>query len=74
VRREKKGRGGKTVTRVTGLGPAGADLPQLARELKRALGCGASVDGTDVLLQGSMTERAAAWLEERFEVPVSIGN
>ena len=74
VQREKKGRGGKTVTRVTGLDIEGAELESLARDMKRALGCGASLDGRDVLLQGSLTERAAAWLEERLGVGVTIGN
>jgi len=35
---------GKTVTRVQGLGGDAAALSALARELKRALGCGASVE------------------------------
>ena len=66
VRREKKGRAGKTVTRVSGL--------ELARELKRALGCGASVEDGDVILQGSLTERAAEWLERERGAKVRIGN
>lgn len=60
VRRETKGRGGKTVTRIRGL-PA-AHREALADRMKRALGCGASLDGEDVLLHGSLVERAADWL------------
>ena len=74
VRREKKGRGGKTVTRVSGLELNAKDLTSLARDLKKGLGCGASVDGEDILLQGALTERAAAWLEARRGVRVTIGN
>ena len=74
VRREKKGRGGKTVTRVSGLELKSTDLTSLARDLKKGLGCGASVDGEDILLQGALTERAAAWLEARRGVRVTIGN
>jgi translation initiation factor 1 len=74
VRREKKGRAGKTVTRISGLTLAPAALADLARELKRALGCGATVEGADVLLQGSLTERTASWLRERLGARVTIGN
>ena len=42
VRREKKGRGGKTVTRVQGL-PA-AHREALMHRLKKTLGCGASLE------------------------------
>ena len=71
LRREKKGRGGKTVTRVQGL-PAGS-AASYAKQMKKALGCGASVDGDDVLLHGTLTERGAAWLEARGAKAV-IGN
>lgn len=71
VRREKKGRGGKTVTRVSGLE---GGLDELARELKRALGSGASVEDSDVLLQGDQCQRAADWLRQRFGRDVTIGN
>jgi len=74
VRREKKGRGGKTVTRVSGVEVRGAALEELARDMKRALGCGASVDGEDVLLQGALTERAAEWLRSKRGLRVTIGN
>lgn len=72
VQREKKGRAGKTVTRVTGL--EAGDLTEIAGRLKRALGCGASVEAGDVLLQGALTERAAGWLRENTGVDVTIGN
>ncbi len=74
VRREKRGRAGKTVTRVAGLGLEEQALSELAREMKRALGCGASTEEGDVLLQGAMTERAAKWLRERLGLPVVVGN
>ncbi|QDU65342.1 translation initiation factor [Engelhardtia mirabilis] len=74
VQREKRGRAGKTVTRVSGLVGDPEALALLARELKRALGCGASVEGTDVILQGAQTERAAKWLREQRGARVTIGN
>jgi len=74
VRREKKGRAGKTVTRVAGLSLEVPGLEQLARELKRALGCGASIEGGEIVLQGAMTERAAQWLRARTGADVTVGN
>jgi translation initiation factor 1 len=61
VRREKKGRGGKTVTRITGI--ATPHRAPMAVRMKKALGCGAQVQDEDVLLLGSLVDRAADWLE-----------
>ncbi len=72
VRREKAGRGGKTVTRVSGL-PA-ERLEELASRMKKALGCGASVEGGDLLLLGSLVPRAAAWLRADGATRVVEGN
>lgn len=63
VRKERTGRGGKTVTRVSGGQSAVHDLEGWARELKRALGCGATVEGDDVCVQGDQVERVAQLLE-----------
>ena len=60
VRRETKGRGGKTVTRISGI--AADHREALAERMKRALGCGATIEGDDVLLLGSLVDRAADWL------------
>jgi len=59
LRQETKGRHGKTVTRVTGV--ASGDLAELASQLKKALGCGATVEDGDLLLLGAVEERAASW-------------
>ena len=74
LQREKKGRGGKTVTRLRGLSLSARDLTQLADEMKKALGCGASVEDGEVLLQGDQCQRAAAWLEKQSAARVIIGN
>ncbi len=63
VRIEKKGRGGRTVTRVEQLGLDPAALEGLATRLRRALGCGGAVEGTDVIVQGDVRDRVVAWLE-----------
>lgn len=61
VQREKKGRAGKTVTRVQGL--SSELIERLEPAMKSALGCGATVEGEDLLLLGDLVERAARWLE-----------
>ena len=60
VRRQKKGRGGKTATRISGVLE---DRDAMAAELKKSLGCGAVVEGEDIVLLGSLVDRAADWLE-----------
>ncbi len=70
--REKKGRGGKTVTRLRGLSPD--DLKPYQGLLKKALGCGASIEGEDLLLHGSLADRAADWLRQKGHTRVVVGN
>ena len=72
VRREKAGRGGKTVTLVTGL--PSESLDALARALKTALGCGAVVEEADIVLQGDQTGRTMTWLSARGARNVVRGN
>lgn len=74
LQREKKGRGGKTVTRIQGLELSARALEALASDLKRGLGCGATLEGGDILLQGDLTERAAELLRKKGAQKVVIGN
>jgi translation initiation factor 1 len=74
LRRERKGRGGKTATVVAGLGLKPKPLELLAKELRRALGCGATVDGDTILVQGDLTQRVATWLTAHGAKRVVIGN
>lgn len=62
VRLESKGRSGKVVTRIMGL-PA-ESIEALASHLRKALGCGATVEGNDLLLLGSLVQRALDCLEK----------
>ena len=62
--RETKGRGGKTVTRLS-FREGAPDAEALAKRLRNALGCGGTVEGDDVLLQGDQAERAAEWFAAR---------
>lgn len=73
LRRERKGRAGKTVTRLTGRGDHTLEQPEpalaaLARDMRKALGCGATVDAGEIVLQGDIGERAAEWLETKGAV------
>jgi len=53
VRRVKGGRGGKTVTEISGFaGISAPELEQLGRELKRLCGSGGTVRGTTIEIQG----------------------
>ncbi len=61
LRLESAGRSGKVVTRISGLPPH--NLEAIASRLRKALGCGATVEGNDVILLGSLTERASQWLD-----------
>src|SRR5262245_10162910 len=75
VRRERSGRGGKTVTVAEGPGLAGRrDLEALAREAAKALGVGARVEQGALVLQGDQGERLAAWLVARGFARVERGN
>ena len=62
VRMEKKGRRGKTVTRISGVPTK--DLAALCKEMKKALGCGATIEDVDLILLGDLTERAVAWFKK----------
>lgn len=64
IRRERKGRGGKTVTIVSGLPGDPATLAELAARLKRLCGAGGTLAGGDVELQGDHRERLAAHLAQ----------
>lgn len=63
LRRERKDRGGKTVTVIEGLGELDAQRREgLARDLRKALGVGASVEEDAVVVQGDIGERVEAFL------------
>lgn len=74
VRIERTGRGGKTVTIADGPAFAGRPLDALAREIARALGTGARVEGATIVVQGDQRERLVAWLGERGFVHIAAGN
>lgn len=62
VRSEKKGRGGKTATLVSGFVGTSADLADLGRTLKSKCGVGGSVKDGEILVQGDFRERVISLL------------
>jgi translation initiation factor 1 len=74
IRRETGGRGGKTVTVVTGLGLDGPALLALARRLKAACGTGGTVRDGVVELQGDHRDALTALLaKEGFRSKLAGG-
>jgi translation initiation factor 1 len=62
IARERGGRGGKTVTVISGLPGDDAALAEVATRLKRLCGSGGTVKGRAVEIQGDHREKVAAAL------------
>jgi translation initiation factor 1 len=65
VSRESKGRGGKTVTVVRGLGLDGEALAQLGKQLRAACGSGGTAKDGVIEVQGDHCDRVIALLQAR---------
>ena len=57
IQRDKKGRGGKTATTITGLPGNEAELDALLKSLKQFCGTGGSREARTLVLQGDQRER-----------------
>ena len=57
LRMEKNGRGGKTVTVISGFQGPEADMEALARTLKTFCGCGGSAKDGEIIIQGDFREK-----------------
>ncbi len=64
VRRETKGRKGKGVVTITGLGLDDKALKELAKKLKKTCGTGGSVVGEVIEVQGDKREEIKVVLEK----------
>jgi translation initiation factor 1 len=73
VRMERSDRGGKEATMVEQLGLAPPELDVWLKDLKAALGCGGSIEGDALMLQGDHRKRLAALLTQRGVRKVVIG-
>lgn len=74
VIRQTAGRGGKTVTVLTGFkGIASSELQTLAREIQRACGVGGTVRPGTIEIQGDQRDRACVALEAAGFRPVRAG-
>ncbi len=74
IKRTTAGRGGKTVTIVTGF--IGIGLPEkesLAKKMRNACGCGGTVKDGDIEIQGDQREKIAQILTEAGFRPVFAG-
>lgn len=69
ISRTKAGRGGKTVTIVTGL--PSADVEAAAKALKRLCGSGGTVKDGAVEIQGDHRQRIADHLSDRYKVKLA---
>lgn len=74
VRREKKGRGGKTATLVEGVALTGAALEAFGREMRQSLGTGGGIEGNAIVISGDQVERAMNWLRARGATRLVAGN
>ena len=74
LQRQTKGRGGGTVIVITGIPLAGAELKELAGELKKRCGCGGTVKDGVVEIQGDHRDTLLAALQSRgFRVKMAGG-
>jgi translation initiation factor 1 len=64
IRRESKGRGGKTVCVIDGLDLPGEPLKALLKRLKGQLGTGGAVKGGSIEIQGDHREKLLALLDQ----------
>lgn len=65
VRLERKHRGGKEVTVVEKLELPPDALATWCKDLKQALGCGGTVEGDAIVLQGDLRQRVPAVLTKK---------
>lgn len=71
LRREKSGRAGKTVIVAADFDPSIRDgeIEELARKARKSAGCGGTVTGREIELQGDIAEKVRAFfLTEGFRV------
>jgi len=73
IRLERTGRGGKAVTVVEQLALSPAEREQWLTALKSSLGCGGTVEGEALVIQGDQRARLPALLTARGVAKVTTG-
>ncbi|SHJ81939.1 translation initiation factor 1 [Desulfatibacillum alkenivorans DSM 16219] len=74
IRREVKGRKGKTAIAIFGLPLEGPDLKDFAKHLKQKCGSGGSVKDGVIIIQGDHREAAAEAIKEKgYKVKLAGG-
>ncbi len=74
IMRSNKGRGGKTVSVVSGLGLVGAELKTVAKQLKQHCGVGGAIKDFDIEIQGDQREKIKTYLESKgYKVKLAGG-
>ncbi len=73
IRMERAGRGGKAATVIEQLDLTPAERDAWLKALKAALGCGGSIEGDTLMLQGDQRKRLPALLAARGVKKVTIG-
>ncbi|HOO62973.1 MAG TPA: translation initiation factor [Synergistaceae bacterium] len=73
LRKEKRGRGGKTVTFLSGTYLVPEEAEKLAKLMRKALGCGSRSEEGMVVLQGDLRDRAKSWLLDHGAKKVVVG-
>jgi len=64
VQKEKKGRGGKIVTVITGLEADKKSISDLCKVLNKRFGCGGAVKNWTIELQGDLSEQSIQYLQK----------
>ena len=74
IKREMKGRKGKTVTSISGFQEGTDDLKQIAKDLKRQCGSGGSIKDGIVIIQGDHRQTIQVELQKQgFKVKLAGG-
>ena len=64
IQLDKKQRGGKTVTLITGFVGTENDLELLAKQLKNFCGTGGSAKDGEAIVQGDQRDKVLLWLQK----------
>lgn len=74
LHRESSGRGGRRVTLVRLKGGELPDAEELAKALRKGLGCGSHVEEESIVLQGDIADRAEEWFAKKGVKRIVLGN